>query len=115
MRNDRSGVAGRVLQPQNVQYRYAYQMTGSYAAAEDIVQETFLTFWRLRSTFDCDRGTCRTYLFGMARNLILKQWRDSPEEVMAADQDSVCLPTDPTWNERVEARKFRVYRFSEKR
>jgi len=39
--------------------------------AEDCVQETFLRAWRARDTFDRDRASERTWLFSIARNVII--------------------------------------------
>ena len=51
-------------------YRYALHMCGE-AAADDVVQETFMTLLRTHR-FDPARGTLLAYLFGVARHHILK-------------------------------------------
>src|SRR5215471_6989138 len=51
-------------------------MTGSSAAAEDTVQDVFLTLLRSPQRFDPMRGSLRSFLLGIARNLVLKRWRD---------------------------------------
>jgi len=61
-------------------YRFAWRLTGSTAAAEDVTQECFLALVR-GAAFDGTRGTLRTYLFGMARNLVLRRLRVSSREV----------------------------------
>ena len=53
-------------------YRYATQMSGSPAAAEDIVQEVFLTLLSGGCGYDPERGTLSGYLFGIARKLVLR-------------------------------------------
>jgi RNA polymerase sigma-70 factor (ECF subfamily) len=60
----------------DVLYRFAYRMTGSGAAAEDVVQECFLALWHKPDRYDSKRGALRSFLLGMARNVILKRWRD---------------------------------------
>jgi RNA polymerase sigma-70 factor (ECF subfamily) len=60
-------------------FRYAWRMTGSRAAAEDVIQECFLALTR-GSTFDSSRGSLQTYLFGMARHLVLRHLRISGRE-----------------------------------
>ncbi|MGV8875856.1 MAG: sigma-70 family RNA polymerase sigma factor [Rhodococcus sp. (in: high G+C Gram-positive bacteria)] len=39
--------------------------------AEDCVQETFLRAWRARSRFETSRGSLRTWLFAIERNVIV--------------------------------------------
>jgi RNA polymerase sigma-70 factor (ECF subfamily) len=53
-------------------YRFALHMSGSPAAAEDIVQEVFLALLREECGFDPERGTLSGYLFGIARKLVLR-------------------------------------------
>jgi RNA polymerase sigma-70 factor (ECF subfamily) len=53
-------------------YRFALHMSGSSAAAEDIVQEVFLALLREECGFDPKRGTLSGYLFGIARKLVLR-------------------------------------------
>jgi RNA polymerase sigma-70 factor (ECF subfamily) len=64
-------------------FQFAWRLTGSRAAAEDITQECFLALVR-GAAFDEDRGTLRTYLFGIARNLVLRRLRISEREAEEA-------------------------------
>jgi RNA polymerase sigma-70 factor, ECF subfamily len=56
-------------------YRFAWRMSASPAAAEDITQDVFVGLLRHPDRFDPARGTLRAFLFGIARNLALKRWR----------------------------------------
>jgi len=56
-------------------YRFAWRMSGSSAAADDITQDVFVGLLRNPDRFDPGRGTLRAFLLGMARNLALKRWR----------------------------------------
>lgn len=62
-------------------YRYALRMSGSACVAEEIVQEVFLTVLRDPGKFDSARGPLGAYLFGIARNLVLKRLERAPREV----------------------------------
>jgi RNA polymerase sigma-70 factor (ECF subfamily) len=53
-------------------YRYALHMTGSPDAAADVAQEVFLQLARVGRGFRPERGTVAAWLFGIARNLVLK-------------------------------------------
>src|SRR5580693_10049090 len=54
-------------------YRFALQMSGSTAVAEDITQEVFLALLRGECGFNPERGSLSGYLFGIARKLVLRQ------------------------------------------
>jgi len=56
-------------------YRFAWRMSGSSAAPEDIIQDVFVGLLRHPDRFDPARGSLRALLFGIARNLALKHWR----------------------------------------
>jgi RNA polymerase sigma-70 factor (ECF subfamily) len=62
-------------QNKNMLYRFAWRMTGSPMSAEDIVQDCFLVLLRNPDAYDRQRGTLRSYLTGVARNLALKRLR----------------------------------------
>src|SRR5829696_2616353 len=53
-------------------YRFALQMSGSEAVAEDVVQETFMVLVRDGGNFDSTRGSLAAYLYGIARNHVLR-------------------------------------------
>jgi RNA polymerase sigma-70 factor (ECF subfamily) len=51
-------------------YRFALQMSGSPALAEDITQEVFMALLRDSTTYDSGRGPLNWFLLGIARNLV---------------------------------------------
>src|SRR6201986_5326679 len=53
-------------------YRFALQMSGSEALAEDVVQEVFMVLMRDGGNFDPSRGSLAAYLYGIARNHVLR-------------------------------------------
>jgi RNA polymerase sigma-70 factor (ECF subfamily) len=57
-------------------YRFAWRMTNSPFAAEDITQDVFLFLLRQPSLRVQDHAQRRSFLLGVARNLALKRWRD---------------------------------------
>lgn len=56
-------------------YRFALQMSGSRTIAEDVTQEVFLFLMRDGHVFDPTRGTVSAFLFGVARNHVLRRLR----------------------------------------
>lgn len=63
-------------------YRYALRMTGSETVAEDVVQEVFMALIRGARGFDPSVGAVSSYLYGIARNMLLRYWRT----VMPSDE-----------------------------
>ncbi len=78
---------------------HCYRMTGSFADAEDLVQETFLRAWRTRESFRKE-ASFRTWLYRISTNVCLdalrkRRRRTLPEaagKVWSADDP---LPTEP--------------------
>jgi len=54
-------------------YRFALQMCGSAAIAEDITQEVFLVLIHDAGAFDASRGSLSNFLLGLARNHVLRR------------------------------------------
>ena len=69
-------------------YRFALHMTGDPVVAEDVTQEVFLALLTRRLRFDAARGPLAAFLFGVARNRILKRLR-RVREVYSGEDCSV--------------------------
>ncbi|HJZ66877.1 MAG TPA: RNA polymerase sigma factor [Blastocatellia bacterium] len=54
-------------------YRFALQMSGSEALAEDVTQEVFIVLIREAARYDPNRGSLAAYLYGIARNHVLRK------------------------------------------
>ena len=61
-------------------YRFARRMTGETWGAEEIVQDVFMTLVREPRKFDPDRGTLGAFLYGVARNRVMKHLERRPRE-----------------------------------
>ena len=75
-------------------YRFAWRMSGSPAAAEDITQDVFVGLLRHPDRFSPDRGSLRAFLLGIARNLALKRWRKEHRYEPLDDEVLVAQPVD---------------------
>jgi len=53
-------------------YRFALLMSGSPAIAEDVTQEVFIVLMRDAARYDSSRGSLSAYLYGIARNYVLR-------------------------------------------
>jgi RNA polymerase sigma-70 factor (ECF subfamily) len=51
-----------------VAYSLAYRIVGERGAAEDVVQEAFISIWRSGARYDAARGSVRTWMLGIVRN-----------------------------------------------
>ncbi|HEX8459023.1 MAG TPA: RNA polymerase sigma factor [Pyrinomonadaceae bacterium] len=67
-------------------YRFALQMCGSEGIAEDVTQEVFMTLVRESQLFDPSRGTLSSYLYGVARNQVLRRLEKERHFVALADE-----------------------------
>ncbi len=67
-------------------YRSAHQMSWSPAIAEEAVQEPFLALIRQASRLDPARGSVAAFLFGVARNQVLRALeRDRPYVLLESE------------------------------
>jgi RNA polymerase sigma-70 factor (ECF subfamily) len=76
----------------NPLYRFAWRMTNSSAAADDIVQDVFLSVLRYPERFDPNRGPLRSFLFAVARNLALKKLRDENRWDVLEEEQFIAEP-----------------------
>jgi RNA polymerase sigma-70 factor (ECF subfamily) len=83
-------------------YRFAWRMTNSPEASEDIVQEVFLSLLRQPDRYDGARGQLRPFLLGVARNLTLKRWRSENRWDALDDDQFVAEPVDVTRGETAQ-------------
>lgn len=60
-------------------FGFAMQMTGSREVAEEAVQDAFLAVIHRPQTWCADRGTVRSFLYGLTRNVALRRYADHSE------------------------------------
>ncbi|HWZ97410.1 MAG TPA: sigma-70 family RNA polymerase sigma factor [Candidatus Dormibacteraeota bacterium] len=90
-------------------FRYALRMTGSAWAAEEIVQDVFMTLIRQPKKYDADKGEVGAFLFGVTRNRVMKHLERLPRELPLDPQldsgvtnEPVDMLTPAFWAERRE-------------
>ena len=83
-------------------HRYAVRRLGP-DAAEDVVAETFLTAFRLRSRYQRDRPDARPWLYGIATNLVSRHRRAEVRQYRALARTGVDPVTEP-FTDRADAR-----------
>jgi RNA polymerase sigma-70 factor (ECF subfamily) len=98
---------------QGVVYRFALHMSGKTEIAEEVTQDVFMVVMTLRARYDSERGSVAAFLYGIARNFVLRALeRERPYLTVlddplgdyagqaAAEQD---LLGDLAQNERLDA------------
>src|SRR5256885_3732186 len=97
---------------QGAVYRFALHMSGRRSVAEEVTQEVFLAVIRDAGKFDASRGSALSYLYGIARNQVVRRLeRDRPyvalAEELEADSARWTAPEDTlgdlTRNETIES------------
>jgi RNA polymerase sigma-70 factor, ECF subfamily len=78
-------------------YRYALAMCGNPAWAADATQEAFLALVTQPRAYDATHGSLGAYLAGVARHVLLAQWRRQQRQVDGAgatQEDDDPAPAD---------------------
>jgi RNA polymerase sigma-70 factor, ECF subfamily len=73
---------------------HCYRMVGSFADAEDLVQETLLRAWRGRATFE-GRGSLRAWLYGIATHACLDFLEKNKHRAQAGAEEAPAAATTP--------------------
>ena len=79
-------------------YRFALQMSGSHQVAEDVTHDVFLFLMKDGHVFDPTRGSVSSFLFGVARNYVLRRFRGDQLTVPFVDGEDD-EPFDQVGNE----------------
>src|ERR1700722_14847686 len=95
-------------------YRFALRMTGNAWASEEIVQDVFMTLMREPKKYDSERGALAAYLYGIARNRVMKHLERIPGELQPPEESETGaraiagltpVVTPMHWAERQERRE----------
>lgn len=76
-------------------HRFAVRMTGSGWAADEILQDVFMALLREPKKFDAARGSLPAYLYGIARNRVMKYFERLPRELQLPEQGDDAVTTLP--------------------
>lgn len=57
--------------------------------SSDLAQDTLLTVWHKASYFDSSKGSCRTWIFTIARNLRYDYFRSQSKELLSIPADDL--------------------------
>lgn len=87
---DEESFAALYTRRQGAVYRFALHMTGSAPLAEDVTQEAFLALLNSGRRFDPARGPLVSFLYGIARNLVLRRLDQGRGEPQAVAEELSC-------------------------
>ena len=74
---------------QGLVYRFALQMSGKTELAEEVTQDVFMVVMRSATRYDNERGSVPAFLYGIARNVVLRALeRERPYITMLDEADS---------------------------
>ena len=72
-------------------WRYVVHLTGDRAGADDVVQETLLRAWRTPRILEQDPATTRSWMFTVARHLVIDDARSAhSRREIARRRDARC-------------------------
>ena len=80
----------------------AYRVLGDRGAAEDVVQEAFLSAWRRAESFETTRGNARTWLLSIVHHRAIDRLRGTAgrtRQDAPIDDFERVLATDDPWRE----------------
>ncbi len=86
-RGDEEAFALLYRRHQAALYRFALRMTGSAWGAEEVVQEVFMTLVREPKKYDASRGAVGAFLYGIARNRVMKHLERMPREISLEEKN----------------------------
>jgi len=97
-RNDRDALAALYDAYGRLAFSLAYRIVGQAAEAEDVVQESFLTLWRVSEQLDARRGSVRSFLLTIVHRRAIDALRRKsgrPEHALDAAQPLAAATHDP--------------------
>ncbi len=84
---DEGAFAGLYRRHQRAIYGFALQMSGSPSLAEEATQEVFMVLIQQAERYDSTRGSLSSYLYGVARNQVLRCLERDRPYVPMTDED----------------------------
>jgi RNA polymerase sigma factor (sigma-70 family) len=73
-------------------FRTAYLITGSKEAAEDVLQEVFISAWKSRHTYDPNKGKLSTWLHRITVNQCSREKAKTAPGISSLEEKGVALP-----------------------
>jgi len=91
-KGDMSAFEALFRQYEKLVFRTAYLITGSRDAAEDALQEVFISVWKSRHTYDPDKGKLTTWLHRITVNQCSGKKKAKTPTPVSLDEKGIDLP-----------------------
>ena len=91
-----------------VAYSLAYRIVGERAAAEDVIQEAFISIWRSGARYDRARGSVRSWMLGIVRNRAIDAAAQPGRQGAELDFDDDAILEQRLAGERTEDEAMRA-------
>ncbi len=77
-----------------IAYGLAFQILREQMAAEDVVQEAFLSVWRSRRRYDPSKGAVKTWVLTIVRNRAIDRLRQDRSQVNVVELETANVGLD---------------------
>ena len=98
-RREEAAVAALYDRYGRLAFSLAYRILGDQGAAEDVVQDAFLSVWRRAASFQPGRGSVRTWLLSIVHHRAIDRLRGTPgrarRDTALEEVDRVAALDDP--------------------
>lgn len=90
-------------------FAFALNALGDRSEAEDCVQEAFIRAWRNRDRYSSSRGSVRTWLFAIARNLVIDALRARARRPAPSDPEKIEWASEPVAEDLLIVERLVLY------
>ncbi len=101
-RRDETAIAALYDRYGRLAFGLAYRVLGERNAAEDVVQEAFLSVWRRAASFETARGSARTWVLSIVHHRAIDRLRGTAGRIrqdVPIDDFERTLATEDPWRE----------------
>jgi RNA polymerase sigma-70 factor (ECF subfamily) len=101
-RRDETAIAALYDRYGRLAFGLAYRVVGERNAAEDVVQEAFLSIWRRAASFETTRGSVRTWVLSIVHHRAIDRLRGTAgrtRQDAPLDDFERTLASDDPWRE----------------
>jgi RNA polymerase sigma-70 factor (ECF subfamily) len=101
-RRDETAIAALYDRYGRLAFGLAYRVLGERNAAEDVVQEAFLSVWRRAASFETARGSARTWVLSIVHHRAIDRLRGTAGRIRQdapIDDFERTLATEDPWRE----------------